>query len=121
MACNLNSDQVADLYGYLYGEVADRMTTKNSEPIDLKIIMKELYNFLNSPEGPAFESEEERKEKALYYTQAIPEVFQIVITRPDIRDYVLKTNPQLFIDTPTLASTYSDIKKVEILVKPNCA
>ena len=118
MACNLNSDQVADLYGYLYGEVADRMSGENKNPIDLKVFMKELYGFLNDPNGPAFESEEERREKALYYTQAVPEVFQIVITRPDIRDYVLKTNPQLFIDTPTLASDYSDIKKVEILVKP---
>jgi len=118
MACNLNSDQVADLYGYLYGELSDRMSGKNKNPIDLKGMMKELYTFLTDPNGPAFESEEERKEKALYYTQAIPEVFQILTTRPDIRDYILKTNPQLFIEVPTLASEYSDIKKIEILVKP---
>ena len=118
MACNLNSDQVADLYGYLYGELSDRMSGKNKNPIDLKGMMKELYGFLTDPNGPAFESEEERKEKALYYTQAIPEVFQILTTRPDIRDYILKTNPQLFIEVPTLASEYSDIKKIEILVKP---
>ena len=118
MACNLNSDQVADLYGYLYGELADRMSGTNKNPIDLKGMMKELYTFLTDPNGPAFESEEERKEKALYYTQAIPEVFQILTTRPDVRDYILKTNPQLFIEVPTLASEYSDIKKIEILVKP---
>ena len=118
MACNLNSDQVAGLYSYLYGEVADRMSGKTKKAIDLKALMKELYGALTGPKSPTFDSEEEKKEKALYYIQAIPEVFQIVITRPDVRDYLLKANPNLFLETPTLASQYSDIKKVEVLVKP---
>ena len=118
MACNLNSDQVADLYGYLYGEVADRMSGTNKKPLDLKGLMKELYSFLTDPNGPEFESEEDRKEKALYYTQAIPEIFTVVITRPDIRDYLLKANKNIFLETPELASKYSDIAEVEKLVKP---
>jgi hypothetical protein len=118
MACSLNSDQVANLYSYLYGEVADRMSGKNKNPLDVKSIMKDLYTFLTDPTGPEFETEEERKEKALYFVQAIPEVFQIITTRPDVRDYILKNNRDLFIEIPELASEYSDIKNVEKLVKP---
>ena len=118
MACELNGTAVEFLYGYIYGEISDRISGKNKTAIDIKGIMKKLYTELNKMPNEGFESEEDKKEKALYFAQAVPQIFALVAARPKARDYILKTNTQLFIDIPTLANEYSDIKKVEILVKP---
>ena len=118
MACNLNDKGVEMLYSYLHGEIADRISGKNKNPFDMKKIMKDLYNKLINAPVEGFESDEDKKEKALYFAQAVPQVLAIVAARPQSRDYILKTDPQIFIQIPTLASEYSDIKKVEILVKP---
>ena len=118
MACELNSSAVQFVYGYVYGEIADRISGKNKTPIDIKALMKKFYNELNSMPNEGFESEEDKKEKALYFAQAIPQIFGLVAARPKARDYILKTNTQLFIDIPTLANEFSDIKKVQELVKP---
>jgi sugar-specific transcriptional regulator TrmB len=118
MACELNGPAVEFLYGYIYGEISDRISGKNKTAIDIKGIMKKLYTELNKMPNEGFESEEDKKEKALYFAQAVPQIFGLVAARPKARDYILKTNTQLFIDIPTLANEYSDIKKVEILVKP---
>ena len=118
MACNLNDKAVEKLYGYLHGEITDRIAGKNKDPFDIKGAMKQLYTALNNAPVFGFESEEDKKEKALYFAQAVPQVLAIVVARPEIRDYFLKADPQIFIQIPTLASEYSDISKIEILVKP---
>ena len=118
MACELNVDAVKFVYGYVYGEISDRISGKNKNPLDIKVMMKEFYNELNNMPNDGFESEEDKKEKALYFAQSIPQIMGLVVARPKARDYILKTNTQLFIDIPTLASEFSDIKKVEVLVKP---
>ena len=118
MACELNGTAVEFVYAYVYGEIADRISGKNKTAIDIKAIMKKFYKELNSMPNDGFESEEDKKEKALYFAQAIPQIFALVAARPKARDYILKTNTQLFIDIPTLANEFADIKKVEVLVKP---
>jgi hypothetical protein len=118
MACELNNKAVEFVYGYVYGEISDRIAGKNKNPLDIKVMMKDFYNYLNSLPNDGFESEEDKKEKALYFAQSIPQILGLVVARPKARDYILKTNTQLFIDIPTLASEYSDISKIEILVKP---
>jgi len=117
MACELNGPAVELVYSYVYRQIADRISGKNKTAIDIKAIMKQFYKELNNMPNDGFESEADKKEKALYFAQAIPQIFAIVAARPKARDYILKTNTQLFIDIPTLASEYSDIKKVESLVK----
>jgi hypothetical protein len=118
MACELNGPAVEFVYSYIYGEISDRISGKNKTAIDIKAIMKKFYNELNNMSNEGFESEADKKEKALYFAQSIPQIFQLVVARPKARDYVLKTNTQLFIDIPTLANEFSDIKMVELLVKP---
>ena len=118
MACELNDDAVKFVYGYVYGEISDRVSGKNKNPLDIKTMMKEFYNELNSLPNEGFKSEEDKREKALYFAQSIPQIMGLVAARPKARDYILKTNTQLFIDIPTFASEYSDIKKVQALVKP---
>ena len=117
MACELNGPAVELVYAYVYRQIADRISGKNKTAIDIKAIMKQFYKELNNMPNDGFESEADKKEKALYFAQAIPQIFALVAARPKARDYILKTNTQLFIDIPTLASEYSDIKKVETIVK----
>ena len=84
MACSLNREQVLDLYELLYGEVIDRIKDSNLPPIDLKQLIKETYDVVKEGSGDQV--------KALFYAQAIPDVFQMVVQDEEANDYLVDNN-----------------------------
>ena len=103
MACSLNEDQVFDLYEVLYGEIIDRIKDKRLPKFDIDEIVKETYKVVKEA------SEDEVK--ALYYAQAIPDVFQMVMLEQDVNDY-LADNDFDFNALAKMRKSFKDLAEV---------
>ena len=105
MACNLNEDQVFDLYEVLYGEVIDRIKDKRLPKFDINETIKETYKVVK-------EANPDDQVKALYYAQAIPDVFQMVMQKQKINDYIVNNNIELFAEIGKLRTLFTDLAEV---------
>ena len=103
MACSLNREQVLDLYEVLYGEVIDRIKDSNLPPIDLKQLIKETYDVVKEGSGDQV--------KALFYAQAIPDVFQMVIQDEEVNDYLVDNNFD-FTSLAKMRKQFADLAEV---------
>jgi hypothetical protein len=82
MACSLNKKQVGDVYKILYGEIIDRIKPNNKLPkFDLDQTIKDIYN--------AVKEATEDEVKALYYAQAVPDIFNLVNLDEEVNDYLV--------------------------------
>ena len=81
MACKLNKPQVLDVYEILYGEIIDRINDSRLPEFILEDTIKEVYNSVL--EGA------EDEVKALYYAQAVPDIFDLVKQDEEINDYLV--------------------------------
>ena len=84
MACKLNKFQVEDLYTVLYAEISDRIKNPELPPIDINDLVKEAYNVVNTNTGDPV--------KAMYFAQAIPDVFQLVVQDEKANDYLVEND-----------------------------
>ena len=84
MACSLNKEQVLDLYEVIYGEIADRIKDSSLPPMDIVQLIKETYNVIKEVSGDQV--------KALFYAQAIPDVFHLVTQDDEVNDYLVDNN-----------------------------
>ena len=112
MACALNKDQVVDLYEVIYGEIFDRISDKKLPAFDVKTLIKEVYEAVESPENPG---------KGLLYAQAVPDILTLVSMDDDVKKYLkgLRDKKQFSLDElADLADEFSDLKNVLNYVTP---
>lgn len=103
MACSLNREQVLDLYELLYGEVIDRINDSNLPPIDLQQLAREAYTVVKDGSGDQV--------KAMFYAQAIPDVFNMVIQDGEVNDYLVDNNFD-FTGLAKMRKRYADLAEV---------
>ena len=80
MACSLTEEQVGDVYIYLRGEIMDRIKDSRLSKFDINETIKYIHN------GVKESTEDEVK--ALFYAQAIPDIFNLVMIDNDVSNYL---------------------------------
>jgi hypothetical protein len=103
MACSLNREQVLDLYEVLYGEVTDRLGDSELPAIDLNKIVQDTYNVVKEATGDQV--------KAMFYAQAIPDVFHLVTQDNEANDYLVD-NDFDFTALAKMRKRYADLTEV---------
>ena len=103
MACSLNREQVLDLYEVLYGEVSDRLGDSELPAIDLNKIVQDTYNVVKEATGDQV--------KAMFYAQAIPDVFHLVTQDNEANDYLVD-NGFDFTALAKMRKKYADLTEV---------
>ena len=81
MACSLNKEQVLDVYEILYGEIIDRINDSRLPKFDLDQTIKDIYNSVKEAT--------QDEVKALYYAQAVPDIFNLVKMDEEVNDYLV--------------------------------
>jgi len=84
MACSLNKDQVLDLYEVIYGEIIDRINDSKLPSIDVSQLVRETYAVIKLGS--------EDQVKAMFYAQAIPDIFHLVTQDDEVNDYLVDNN-----------------------------
>lgn len=103
MACSLNKEQVLDLYEVLYGEVIDRINNAELPPISLTTLVQETYAVVKDAT--------EDQVKAMFYAQAIPDVFHLVTQDSEVNDYLVD-NDFDFKELAKMRKSFADLAEV---------
>lgn len=103
MACSLNREQVLDLYEVIYGEIIDRINDSKLPSIDINQLIKETYDVVKQGSGDQV--------KAMFYAQAIPDVFHLVTQDDEVNDYLVDNNFD-FTGLARMRKRYADLAEV---------
>jgi len=103
MACELNREQVLDLFEVIYGEIIDRINDSNLPTIDVDKLIKETYDVVKQGSDDQV--------KAMLYAQAIPDVFYLVTQDGEINDYLVD-NDFDFTSLAKMRKRYADLSEV---------
>ena len=103
MACSLNKEQVLDVYEILYGEIIDRINDTRIPKFDLDQTIKDIYNSVKEAT--------QDEVKALYYAQAVPDIFNLVNLDSQINKY-LYDNGFDFNNLNKLRNDFEDLTQV---------
>ena len=103
MACSLNKEQVLDLYEVLYGEVIDRINDSNLPPLSLATLVQEAYAVVKDAT--------EDQVKAMFYAQAIPDVFHLVTQDSEVNDYLVDSDFD-FKELAKMRKSFADLAEV---------
>ena len=105
MACKLNEDQVLDVYEILYGEITDRINDSRLPNFNLDQVVKDIYNAVKE------EDIEDGDVKALYYAQAVPDIFDLVKQDEEVNDYLVD-NDFDFTGLAKMRKSFKDLTEV---------
>ena len=113
MACALNPEQVVDLYTDIYQELKIGMDNASVPAFDIASYMKDLYNDLVDPSDP------ESVQKTILYIQAVPDIYQKVALRDDVKSYILKTRKlkESYMDIMQMSQDFADPNAVAQFLK----
>ena len=103
MACSLNREQVLDLYEVIYGEIIDRINDSKLPSIDISQLIKETYEVVKQGYGDQV--------KAMFYAQAIPDVFHLVTQDDEVNGYLVDSNFD-FTGLAKMRKRYADLAEV---------
>lgn len=100
MACSLNKQQILDLYEVIYGSINDRMNDPKLPAINVIEMVQDTYRVVKEAT--------EDQVKALFYAQALPDIFQLVTQDSEINDYLVDNNFD-FTGLAKMRKNYSDL------------
>jgi hypothetical protein len=100
MACSLNKQQILDLYEVIYGSINDRMNDPKLPAINVIEMVQDTYRVVKEAT--------EDQVKALFYAQALPDIFHLVTQDSEINDYLVDNNFD-FSGLAKMRKNYSDL------------
>jgi hypothetical protein len=102
----LSEEQVGDVYIYIRREIMDRIKDSRLSKFDLDEIIKFVYQGVKEANP-----DDKRNTKALYYAQAIPDIFNLVNLDEEVSDYLVD-NDFDFDDLAKMRKRFKDLNEV---------